>query len=119
VWVLVKNEIANSWPPAEFLLSDDEAVGLRSLEGWKDLEIVFNLTHDLYVGVTRKRSSDNFPHHSRSVSNENSDFVHTPPEARQYGEAKPVWECSKTVHHARNLDLFSVLAQELLGIEDG
>jgi hypothetical protein len=65
-------------------------VGLGPLDGWKNFEFVFNLTHDLHVSVIGKRSSDSFPHQSRSVSNENSDFVHTAPKAREYGEAKKV-----------------------------
>jgi hypothetical protein len=93
-------------------------MGLGPLEGWKNLEFVFNLTHDLHVSVTGKRSSDGFPHQSRLVSNENSDFVHTPPKARKYGEAKQVWECPKRVQHAENLDLPRFLWRQQFGVED-
>jgi hypothetical protein len=54
--------------------------------------------------VTGKRSSDRFPHQSRSISNENSDFVHTAPKAQKYGEAKKAWQGPKTVQHDGNLD---------------
>jgi hypothetical protein len=88
------------------------------LKGWKNLDFVFNFTDDLHVRMTGERGSHNLPHQSRPVSNENSDLVHTAPIARKYGETKNVWECSKMVQHAENLDLFKVVRREVAGAQE-
>jgi hypothetical protein len=91
-------------------------VGLSPLDGWENVEFVFNFIYDLHVRVMGKRSSNSFPHQSRSVSNENSDFIHTAPKAGEYEEAKPVWECPKMAQHAGNLDLFKVSGRAAAGL---
>ena len=85
------------------------------LKGRKNLDFVFNFTDDLHVRMTGERGSHNLAHQSRPVSNENSDLVHAAPMVAKYGETKNVWQCSKMVQQAENLDLFKVVRREAAG----